>query len=249
MKKVCSFLFALLICMTLTVPAFAAEVPLLYDGADLLSRGEERDILDQLEEVRDKYQVEIAIATVETTEGYDVDWYVELYYDRNDIGIGTNRNGVLLLISMEERDWRILSNGFCADAITLGEIDAIGEEIVDQLSSGDYAEAFVEFIDLCSYEINGEINGFPFDFGKNLLISLAIGFAVALVATLIMAAQLRSVRRRTEAGEYTAPGSMHVTHSSDLFLYRTVSRRARPKESSGSRSGGGGGRNVGGGKF
>lgn len=249
MKKVCLFLFALLICMTLTVPAFAAEVPLLYDGADLLSLGEERDILSQLEEVRDKYQVEIAIATVETTEGYDVDRYVEIYYDRNDIGIGTNRNGVLLLISMEERDWRILSNGLCADAITLGEIDAIGEEIVGQLSSGDYAEAFVEFIDLCSYEINGEINGFPFDFGKNLLISLAIGFAVALVATLIMAAQLRSVRRRTEAGEYTAPGSMHVTHSSDLFLYRTVSRRARPKESSGSRSGGGGGRNVGGGKF
>lgn len=250
MKKICSILLAMILCITLATTAFAAKGPLLYDGADLLTAVQEQRLLARLEEVRSTYQVEVAIATVDSTGNYSADWYAELYYDDHDLGIGPNRDGVLLLISMEERDWQILSDGLAADAITMREIDEIGEKIVDELSQGDYADAFEEFISLCEYEINGEINGFPFNFGKNLLICGVIGLAAALIATGVMAAQLRSVKRRTEAGEYTAPGSMHVTLCSDLFLYRTVSRRYIPRESSGSRSGGGGGgRNVGGGKF
>ena len=249
MKKVCSILFAILLCLALAVPALAAEAPLLYDGADLLSYGQEQEILRSLDDFTAKYQVEIAIATVNSTEGYGADRFVELYYDEYGFGIGPNRDGVLLLISMEERDYRILSNGFAADAISMDDIDSISEKIVDELSAGEYADAFEEFIRLCEYEVNGEINGFPFDIGTSLLVSAIIGIAAALIATGIMAAQLRSVKRRTEAGEYTAPGSMNVTHSSDLFLYRTVNRRRKPQQSSGSRSGGGGGRNVGGGKF
>ena len=249
MKKVSTLLLAIALCLTLAANISAAEAPLLYDGADLLSYGEEQAILRLLEDFTAKYQVEIAIATVNSTEGYKVDWYVELYYDEYGFGIGPDRDGVLLLISMEERDYRILSNGFAADAITMDDIDRISNSIVEELSDGDYADAFEEFIGLCAYEVNGEINGFPFDAGTSLLVSVIIGLAVALIATGIMAAQLRSVKRRTEAGEYMAPGSMNVIHSSDLFLYRTVSRRHKPQQSSGSRSGGGGGRNVGGGKF
>ncbi len=249
MKKVCSILFAILLCLTLAVPAFALEVPLLFDGTGLLSSELEQEIQTRLEEFRAQYQVEIAIALVESTEGYGADWFVELYYDQNDLGCGPNRDGVLLVVAMQEREYRILSNGFAADAITMDEIDAIGDSIAEELSAGEYAEAFMKFISLCEYEIDGEINGFPFDFGMSLLVSVVIGLVAALIATGIMAAQLRSVKRRTEAGEYTVPGSVNVTHASDLFLYRTVSRRAKPQQSSGSRGGGGGGRNVGGGRF
>ena len=110
-------------------------------------------------------------------------------------------------------------------------------------------EAFMEFASLCVYEIEGERNGFPFAFGKSLLISLAIGFAVAFIATGIMRAQLRSVRTQTGAREYTVPGSKHLTRSTDLFLYRTLDRRRKPQNTSSGSRGGGGGRNVGGGKF
>ena len=249
MKRICSVILALMLCFALVLRADAAQMPRLVDAADLLPQSQEAELLDRLDRVSQELQVDVVIVTMESLGGYSADAVVEAYYDEYGFGIGPNRDGVLLLLSMAERDYRILSNGFAADAITMSDIDTIGDHIVDELSEGEYMEAFMEFASLCVYEIEGERNGFPFAFGKSLLISLVIGFAVAFIATGIMRAQLRSVRTRTGAREYTVPGSMHLTRSADLFLYRTLDRRRKPQNtSSGSRSGGGG-RNVCGGKF
>ena len=165
---------------------------------------------------------------------------------------------MVLMLSMTERDWRILSNGFGADAITPGDIDFIGGQIVDELSAGEYMDAFLEFIDLCTHEINNERYGVPFQFGMWLAVSLGIGLVTALIATAAMRGQLKSVHSQTGARQYCKLGDFRVTNSRDLLLYRNVDRRAIPKESSYSSSGssgfsgsrgGGGGRNIGGGKF
>ena len=86
-----------------------------------------------------------------------------------------------------------------------------GNDVAAFLSGGDYYGAFDEFIDGCSYQIRGEREGFPFNFGMSLLVSLAIGFVVALIATGIMRAKLRSVRTQSAAREYIKPGSMKLT--------------------------------------
>ena len=249
MKRICSVFLALMLCFALALRADAAQMPRLVDAADLLTQNQEAELLDRLDRVSQELQVDVVIVTMESLGGYSADAVVEAYYDEYGFGFGPNRDGVLLLLSMAERDYRILSNGFAADAISMSDIDTIGDHIVDELSAGEYMEAFMEFTSLCVYEIEGARNGFPFAFGKSLLISLGIGFAVAFIATGIMRAQLRSVKTRTGAREYTVPGSMHLTHSADLFLYRTLDRRRKPQNNSSGSRGGGGGRNVGGGKF
>ena len=220
----------------------------LYDGADFLTEQEEAMLEERLKEVSETYLVEVLIATVEDTGGHSVDSYVEMYYDHGGYGYGENKDGVLLLLSMAERDYRILSNGLGASAISNDDIDYIGDNIVPYLSDGDYADGFSRFIDECEYEINGEINGFPFEFGVNLIIALVVGFGVALIVTLIMKAQLKSVRSASGANDYVKAGSLNITQSQDLFLYHTVSKVKRETSSS---SGGSSGssRNVGGGKF
>ena len=256
MKRTMSVFLSLLLCFALAVRVEAAQMPRLVDGADLLTQSQEAELLDRLDRVSGELQADVVIVTMESLGGYSADAVIGAYYDEYGFGYGPDRDGVVLLLSMAERDYRILSNGFAAQAITLSDIDVIGDHIVGELSGGEYMEAFMEFVSLCVYEIDGERNGFPFDFGKSLLVSLAIGFAVAFIATLMMRLQLKSVRTRTEAREYKVPGSMKMIRSSDLYLYRTLDRRARPKQTSsyshsgGSRSsGGGGGRNIGGGKF
>lgn len=248
MKKFVSVLFGFLMCLTLAMPAFAVDIPRLLDGADLLTESEEATLLAKLDDISETYKVDVIIATEPSLGGVSPDDYVEEYYDFGNFGYGENRDGVLLLISMEERDWRILSNGFGATAITTDEIDSIGEDIVSYLSDEDYVAAFNAFADECAYQINGERNGFPFEWGKNLLIALIVGLVVALIVTGVMKGQLKSVRRQAAADTYVKGGSMHVTQSSDIFLYRTVNRVK--KESSSSSSGkSSGSRNVGGGKF
>lgn len=61
------------------------------------------------------------------------------------------------------------------------------------------------------------------------LICLAIGLVIALIVTGIMKGQLKSVRAQSAAAEYVKQGSLQVTESHDLFLYRNVTRVPRPK--------------------
>lgn len=250
MKRLISLLLALTLAAMLTVFVSAAQMPRLADAADLLSAAQEEELLARLDQVSQELQCDVVIVTMDSCGGHDPDDVIAAYYDEYGFGYGTNRDGVVLLLSMAERDWRILSNGFAADAITPGDIDSIGDQIVDELSDGEYYEAFLEFTDLCEWEIEGERNGFPFNFGMSLGVSVAIGFVVAFIATGIMRSKLKSVRSQTGAREYTKPGSMNVTRANDLFLYCTVDRRRKPQQTSSvSRGGGGGGRNIGGGKF
>ena len=247
-KKVLSIIFIVLICTCLYITSFAAsKMPRLIDDADLLTDSVESDLLTKLDSVSEKYKVDIVIATVETVGDYTPDEYINHFYDANDYGYGKNRDGVLLLVSMEERDYRILSNGLGADAISSDDIEDIGEKISSYLGDGNYEDAFNNFIEECEYQINGEINGFPFDFAKNLIISLAVGFVIAFIATGVMKGQLKSVKKQVAATEYTKKGSMQVNLSNDFFLYSTVNRRKKQQNNSSSSSGSS--RNVGGGKF
>ncbi len=223
----------------------------LYDGAGLLNSYEAAALSAKLNSISETYSVDVIIATVDSVGNLSADAYAEYYYDSSDFGYGSSRDGVLLLLSMRERDYRILSNGLGASAFTMDFIDSVGNKIVPYLSDGDYYEAFDLFADLCEYNINGTINGFPFDVGTHLIVSVIVGFVIALVSTGIMAGQLKSVRAQSTASGYTKENSMKLTSSKDLFLYRNVSRikiEKSPPSSSGGRSGGGS-RHVGGGKF
>ncbi len=248
-KRILAILFVLLMSLSLPFTALAAQdAQRLYDDADILTDSEERDLISRLDSVSETYKVDIIIVTTDTVGNYTSDEYIELIYDENDFGYGENRDGVLLLVTMREREYRILSNGLGAAAISMDDIDYIGDYISYELSEGYYADAFHLFIDECEYEINGEINGFPFEFGINLCISLVIGLVVALIVTGIMRSQLKSVGMQLTATEYVKRGSMKLTVSNDLFLYRTISRIKKETDSSRSRSSGSS-RNVGGGKF
>ena len=179
-------------------------------------------------------------------DGGDIDEFLEYIYDYMDFGYGENRDGVLLLVCMDPQEYRILSNGYACVAIDSGDIDSIGDVIASDLSDGDYAAAFDEFAEQCDYYLDGHINGFPFNFGKNLLICLIIGIVAGVVVAFVLKGQLKTVRKQNQATVYVKPGSMQVTVRNDFFLYRDVTRT---KKQSSSSSGSGSSRSTGGGSF
>ena len=224
-----------------------AEKYFLYDEADLLTDGEEAALEKKLADVSGTYNAQIVVCTIASMDGADIDRYLDYLYDTMDFGYGENHDGVLLLVCMDPREYRILSNGFAGVAIDSDAIDTMGDAFVSDLSDGNYAAAFTQFADQCVYYLDGHLNGFPFNFGKNLMISLVIGIAVGLIVAFILKGQLKTVRKQDQANVYVKQNSMNLTHQSDIYLYRTVSRSK--KSSSGSSSGGGSARSTGGGSF
>ena len=71
-----------------------------------------------------------------------------------------------------------------------------------------------------------------------LFLAVGIGLVLAWVVVHVMKSQLRSVAFQENAASYVREGSMNLTNSRELFLYRDVHRTERPKESSSSDSGG-----------
>ena len=244
-RKLLSMLFVVVLCLSLAVSAFAVSGADIYDEADLLSTQEETQLAGKLSEISEEFDAQIVIMTVSSTGG-NIDAYIEEKFDSMNMGYGENRNGVLLLVCMDDREYRILSNGYAGEAIGMDQIDAISDAIVSDLSDGDYADAFITFADNCAYYLDGYLNGFPFNTGKNLVIALIIGVVAGVIVAFILKKQLKSVRQQKQANVYIKSGSMQITAARDLFLYREVSR-AQKQSSNPSRSGPS--RNVGGGKF
>ena len=233
MKKITYVILTLVLCLSLSVTVFAQE-GFLFDEADLLSASEEAALEQKLAQLSETYQAQILVYTVSATEGGDAERLLNHLYDSNGFGYGQYRDGVMLLLCMDVREYRILS---------------IGEAIVSDLSDGFYADAFTEFADQTAYYLDGYLNGFPFDFSTNLLTALLIGTIVGLITALVLKGQLKSVSKQNQANVYVRDGSMQVTTHNDFFLYRDVTRTKKESSSSSSGSRSGSSRSTGGGKF
>ena len=246
-RRILCVIVIVMMCLGLAVSASAtsdlaqAESIHLLDVADILSNTEEMQLTEKLEEVSAKYDAQIVVVTFESTDG-SLEELANAVYNMG-FGYGQNRDGVLLVVSMDPREYHIIGNGFAGNAVDINAIDDIGEAIRSDLSTGDYADAFDTFADKCEYYLDGYLNGFPFNFGKNLIIALVVGLVIGLIVVLILRGQLKSVRSKNQAADYVKPGSMQVTVARDFFLYRTVTRtkkESNSKSSGSSRSSGGG---------
>ncbi len=226
----------------------AEEDLLVWDEAELLSESEVSALNEKLLTVSKKYNAELRVITVSSMDGGDIDEFQHYLYDESDFGYGENRDGVMLLVCMDPREYRMLSNGFVGDAITSDIIDDIGDAFVSDLSDGNYADAFDTFVEECEYHLNGYLNGYPFDVTTSLLVAVGIGLLVGVIVAAVLKGQLNSVHMQKEANVYVKPGSLQITQSGDFFMYRNLTRTER-QQSSSSSSGGGGSRSTGGGSF
>lgn len=224
MKKLC---ILLVLTFLLAVPAMAAaDVPHLVDEADLLTPSEEVRLEQELVQLSEKLGMDIVVVTTDDTGYKSTFAYADDFYDYGGYG----EDGVLWLIDMDNRQSTFSTTGKGIDRLSSDDEDAIQDAVTPLLTDGRYADAVERFVDLCERYcgFNWLITG---------LICFAVGLVVALIATAVMKGELKSVRAKAGAFDYQTPGSLQLTESSDLFLYRNVSRIARPQN-----SGSGGGR-------
>ena len=203
---------------------------LLVDEADLLTDSEESKLNSILDEISQRQKFDIVIVTVDSLDGRRAQAYADDYFDYNGYGQGENRDGVLILVSMKNRDWAVSTSGFGMDVFSDDELDDVEYYCVSLLSEGDYYGAFTEFAQMTDEFITLEIEGEPFTFGLNLFISVAIGFVIAFIIVSSMKSKLKTVRRQPTANAYTKEGSMNINESRDLYLYSHLSRRPKPKD-------------------
>ena len=256
LHSLCAALAALVLAAALAVPAFAVEggfADLYYrmnDSANVLTEDEDNELEDALEELSLRQSFDVVIATIESLESVDYDSmeaYADDLYDFCQFGYGADRDGVLLLVSVGDRKWHISTCGYGITAFTDAGIQYLGEQMTPDMADGDYAAAFRTFVQWSDAYIDAARSGRPYDV-KNLpreplspmylFLALGIGLVLAWVVVHVMKSQLRSVAFQENAASYVREGSMNLTNSRELFLYRDVHRTERVEKKDSDSSGG-----------
>lgn len=226
------------------------EEVFLYDEADLLTDSEEASLVEKLTEVSHARDAQIVVVTLASMDGGDIDEFVDYLYDSLGLGYGENHDGVLLLVCMDPREYRILSNGYAGTAIGPDQIDTLCDFVEIYLPKGHYAAAFNSFADQCDEFLEYYQMGSPFKAGKSLAISLLIGIIAGLIVAFVLKGQLKSVRKQNNAHVYVKKDSMQVNIQQDIFLYRHITRTKKQKRVESTSSGSGDtARSKGGGSF
>lgn len=272
-KKILSVSLALVLFAFLCVTGFAVtenvtEIDVnkhrLIDNAHLLSFSEENELLAELDKFSERDELDFAIFTTESLGSMSVEAYAERAFDLYGYGYGESLDGILLVISMENRDFDIYAHGNAENIFTAQIREYIASQFTPYLSSGEYKEAFSKFIylsELCVSNpqyIQSQIDDYDYsydynyDYNTNIaerpdslpiktgLVAIVIGVVIAILIVLKMVSKLKTVHHQKDADSYVVQGGMNVTESRDMFLYHTVTRTAKPKNTSnGSHSGGG----------
>ena len=233
-----------------TEAALPENEQFLYDEADLLTDPEEETLVQKLEEVSHATNAQIVVVTLASMDGGNIDEFIDYLYDTMGFGYGENHDGVLLLVSMDPREYRILSNGYAGTAIGPDQIDTLCDIVQPYLTKGTYATAFTYFANESEDFLAYYLEGSPFNAGKSFMISLVIGIIAGLITAFVMKGQLKSVRKQDSARVYVKKGSMRLTYSRDIFLYRNVVRTKKQERVESTSSGSGNtARSKGGGSF
>ena len=262
MKKYSKIIISFLVCLCMStgifagVRSFAATVPRLVDGADLLTAEEELKLTDMLDSLSDRVACDVVVITVDNMDGKTAQDFADDYMDYNGYGYNGGADCVLLAVGMAEREYHFSTRGFAIDAFTDDAIGNMQECLESYLGNDAYYDAFVEFVSLSDVYISGARNGEyykePFSVTGSLIMALGIGFVIAIITVSVYKGQLKSVHSKSTAEGYEKKDSRQITNSKDIYLYRTITKTPKPKDtgsgggihrsSSGSSHGGGGGR-------
>ncbi|MGP1598425.1 TPM domain-containing protein [Peptoanaerobacter stomatis] len=225
------------------------EITLLEDNADLIPDDKESDLLKKAEDISKKYKVDVVIATVDSLNGQGTHEFADKFYKEREY----NKDGIMLLLSDEDRDYMLHKSGKIDKAFTTYWEDYILTDVLAQLKENKYAEAFDIYLDktqeiLPQIKEDGTLPKPPI----NPLLyvgGIAGGFLIAFIIVSIGKGSLKSVAFSRTANSYLKEGSLNLRESSESFLYRNVTRREKPKPKENSSSSGGGGSSTRSGKY
>ena len=83
----------------------------LADFADLLDADQEEELKTKLDQISEDYNCDVVIDIEESIDGATPMDYADDFFDYNDYGMGSDKSGILLLLTMEERKWWMSTHG------------------------------------------------------------------------------------------------------------------------------------------
>ncbi|MBP3633351.1 MAG: TPM domain-containing protein [Oscillospiraceae bacterium] len=256
MKRNITVLILLALLLALLVLPIQAEEGLSHvtDEAAILTEEETLQLEELCRSVSEDYSVGVYIVTVDDYAVYGSDVYevtCDVYHEYT-MGKGSERNGIMLLLSMDSRDFATFVYGADAEyAFSDYALLLLEDAFLPHFGEDDWYEGFRAYALTCQDYLESAAAGEPVESGDGILYVIVIGvsFLIALIVVSILRAGMKNVRTKYEADAYVSR-DLALTQRRDQFTHKTTTRRKiETNSSSGSKSHSGGGGHGRSGKF
>ena len=276
MKKCFSLLLILLLLSLFPYSALAEDTgnesfPYVLDNAGILTESQRGALESRAAQFSEAHGCSLYIVTVKDHTEFNPDVYeaakgIFKYYD---LGYGEGKDGVLLLLSMNERDFGLIGHGDKGETVCGHESRwIIEDEILDNLGNNDWYGGFSDYFEVCGKQLTKLENGEDITEGADIIVGpdgleyhsynapgqptrmptgakLGIGIGapclIALAICSTFKAQMKTAKEKTTAEEYVVPGSAALRVRDDRFINRTETRVPIQTHSSSGRGGSSGG--------
>ena len=234
---------------------------LIHDDCGLLSNHEISELEARASQTAQTYNCGVYIYVVKDMDSYTFDY--EIYNDAFGIeafaqyiffnelkGVGSSGDGILLVMSMKERDYDIMAHGSQGNyAFTDYGKSKLADSFLDYFAEGEWYRGFSAYLNKVDLFLQAAAEGNPVDIGSsrikehNFPLSIAagliFGMIVALISCLVMKSGMKSVHLARIASNFIADNGVNIAIQKDMFTHNTVVRT--PIQTS---SGGGGGTRI-----
>ena len=240
-KLFITLLLALVLCLSFSLTASAAGLDYVTDTAGILQASEAAALNDQAKTVSEFYGCGVYVVVVQDYTDYvsgSIADFSEAIYKSYDLGLGEGKNGILLSLSMAERDYDLCAYGDWAHyAFTDYGKSELADTFLDNFRGNDWFGGFGDYIgnstrlmemakqgnplDTIVYEEPPEERGLDaFDLTIIVVVSCVVAFSVCG----IFKAQMKNTGRQHYAGNYMSFSRSNMRVNSDRFLRRDVVR-------------------------
>ncbi len=255
MKRIfVSLTLMLALLLSLSVCACAeARLDFVTDGTGVLTDIEKQELRDRAADISARYDFGVYVVVVDDHRSYvngGIEDFAEEVFHSYGLGYGDDENGVILAMSMNERDYDIYAHGdFGNYAFTDYGKEQLADSFLDNFRRNDWAGGFRDFIETSADMLQKAKDGNPVDIwipdpdpvetgpsfdGFKAAISLAMGALFGGGAVGGMKRSMKTAGKQTQAENYTR-GGVNLRGEHDPFIHRTVtSTRIRQENNSSS---------------
>lgn len=245
---------AVMLLLAMMLPVQATQLDHITDAVGLLEEGQREMLEAQAREISEKYSFGVYAIVVDDYRLYaDGDIYsaAEQIFEEYGLGMGKGSDGLLLLLSMEERDYCLLAYGDYAQyAFNAEGQDCLDDYFLDFFGSDSWYNGLDEYLTWSDIYLEAAQNGQPYSYSNTpmsesqrsgaIAVRVGIIFVVPLIIAgiyiLILSSKMKSVAHATQAGRYIS-GDLKLSARDDIFTHTTRTQRKLEEKSSSHSSG------------
>lgn len=245
----------------------------VYDYASLLDDSQKTALDDLARDLARKYNFGIYLVVIDdyTEYAYEIEDAAEYIYDELGLGMGNDRSGLLLLMSMDDRSYDLDAYGYGNTVFTDYGKEVLSREFLGNFRNDNWYQGFEDYITVSEKFLIRAEEGDPIDvrpdeygdvytigrsytfwdrikgsMSTTLLIMIPLALIIAGVGISSEKKKMNNIHMATEAKNYVQDTRINFNRNNDVYTHSTTSRvRINTSSSSGGgRSSFGGGTTI-----